>query len=320
MMDAEYLFNNYWSQLYYFENFNHIAMVDRDFNELALSLAFIAAIALSLLDVWATTGLGIAAGTLFQNSAGAWGSAAVGRLLPIFFFSWFPIYNVYGGITPFAMRWHDFTWFAFADGGISTMFRLIEPIHMSHQFQFASVLIAFLAAVHMLLFVGIGSYGLSLLCWREAGSRCDKHELPPFKRTTLNYENTNVIIAAGAAIVFIVLVWIHTRSAVCYVNYYYDGAFLNSIQLILCGAVAATTIRAITAGVQHMHGCITAGIRAVSIHQILRLTIIICNQLRGWVLWAGLFVYVMSGRGNCRVSGSILWRSTLRVSGMAKAT
>lgn len=314
VMTMEYQFNVYWNDIYNIISngavcCNSLHAYDFGFHPLQLPLAFIFGITLSGLEVWATIGIGILTGTWFRNGAIAWVAANTLRALPILIFSWFPTVNSPG--TPYdllVIRWYEYTWFAFVDGGTNAMLRLTIPIYFpyassSQTSYLTRSLLAFLAAVHMLLLYGIGSYSLAYLRLRWLrGASSDENTVSPARKMAIkrpiSVKNLFVASVALGICVLMLLGWGYSSRVTPEIGktFYYNPAFLDRLQVTIGMVVGLTTLYTIITGVRYGHRYrLQSHARSISWHDAVRLSIITFKQLLGWGF--GLAVLFMTAFG-----------------------
>jgi hypothetical protein len=253
-------------------------------------LMFLSVIILSLFEIWATVNVGIFTGTWFKRSTKVWLIAVILRATPVLLFCCFP-QSPYYAVSQnfFSIRWHEFTWFTFADGGTTAILRFACPLYLGVSDQtttshYIHGLLALLAAIQMLLIYGIGSYILVGLRWRWSGAVFDYATQSPVQAVKNKHSLENVGITGIALITIgeILVLWIN-RSPVRYALYdifFYNPVYLYQLQLILQIAISITTVRAIIAGI--VSGRDLANRKMFSVGDIINTGISVCHNLRGW--------------------------------------
>lgn len=305
IMAVDFQFSLNWNHLYF--NQPNIVAYNYGFYPFQFPLAMCFCIVLTIVEVWATTGIGILTGSWLLNSGMAWVTASGLRALPIIIFSWFPTGKSPGPSYDFlVLRWYEYTWFAFADGGTGAMLRLILPVYFpyqGHRIFFERSLLAFLAAFHMLLFFGGLAYFVSHLQWRGwqrifIGKIANQTQNKNLLNRSAKCESLVIITVALAFCMMLVFMWGSIPRATPQFRdiFYYNPVFLSSLYSILCIAIGIATLRAIIAGVRQGNFYKDKYyIKYISINKILRFGLTTCNQLRGWFL--GLAVILMTGFG-----------------------
>lgn len=278
-----------------------------------LPVAFSFIIVLGLLEVWATTGVGILAATWVRPVWFAGIIAIVLRILPILIFTWFPVISMSYPIPIdwLVLRWQEYTWFAFVDGGTTAVLRLTlftlraYPNSFSGEI-FARSTLAFLAASHMLLVYGIGVYILAHLKWRWAGALYGMENrrllfLSKISVSRRRLENLLTICIALAICIAMCIVWRDGKHIISYPKSYtqvdYYLTFLHRMQVILAIAIATTTLRSIYAGVVAGSSLVWHRSQTAqsdrTLYDFMRLSLNLCGQLRGWFF--GLSAIFMTG-------------------------
>jgi hypothetical protein len=300
---ADFQFNLYWNHL---EIIRSIAtcfsfcdpsqVYQRHPLQIPVSFAF--TIILGFCEVWATTGIGILSGSWFRSSAAAWAAALFLRLLPIAIFSWFP--SVASSSSPYdllSVRWEEYTWFAFADGGTGSLLRLTVPNYIAYKIRAVSLtrgFLAFFAAFHLLVSYSASSYFFAKYAWRTKKTQLIKNvRKERFSVTSHNisYENIGIVGIALVSMLYIVVRWLNSPRIIptLRIPFYYNDAILYWLESCLLLAIIATTIRGIFAGVHWLYpnngNCQlerseTRNIFCSSIH--------VSGRLRGWFLGLGL--------------------------------
>lgn len=267
-----------------------------------LPVAFSFIIVLGLLEVWATTGVGILAATWVRPLWFAGIIAIVLRILPIVIFTWFPIISGSGSFDWLVLRWEEYTWFAFVDGGTSAILRLtlLIPYVNLEGYFFARSTLAFLAASHMLLVYGTGAFIFSSLRWRQLGTSSEQENYKPafsfIAISRLHFENSRIITVALGTCVMMFLAWrdgIHLHP-IRGSDFYYNPGFLQWLQVVLWVAIIVTTLRMIHAGIirgrqfsrYSLETKNTSIIAAAFTHQGLN----VFSKLRGWFFALGILL------------------------------
>lgn len=309
VMAADYQFNIYW---------DHVASIARNgelrwaanafdysYHPLQFPLILTFIIVLGLFEVWGAIGVGLLAGTWIRRGLYAAITAIMLRALPILIFTWFP--TIWLSDNPYdwlVLRWQEYTWFAFVDGGMGAVLRLTPPAYWPYRtagYFFARSTLAFLAAVHMLLIYGMGAYILSSLRWRHWGSASEwmdrKPLITPISANMRHSENVLVILAAAVVCVGMCLAWRdgpHIPPALG-ANFRHNPGFLSVLQGVIGIAMGITSLRTIYAGVYagQMQTQITH--RPVTMRDFLSYSKNLCGQLRGWIL--GLGIIIITGYG-----------------------
>jgi hypothetical protein len=296
---AKFELNGYITYLYYFApNSMYCCTSIEAYNSAYLPwqipLAFAFTILLGLFEVWASVGVGLLAGTWFRQVGVAWVAALVLRGLPIALFAWFPTHTVGYSLDWLVVRWYEYSWFAFADGGTTALLRLTLPIYSYTQLGWYLVraLLPFLAAIHMLLVYGVGAYALSYWHWRRLRASVSHTALMVRPPELLRRRETVLVISASLSISMLLLMsWINSDPIPpnLYLWFYSNPNLLDGLQVVMGAVIATTALRAIIAGVADAH------------HNTIRPTamldrgLAVCRQLRGW--WLGLGIVLMTGFG-----------------------
>jgi hypothetical protein len=298
LITADYQLNLYWS------NFTGMATgrsslwppaLDFFYFPWQLPTALTLLILLGLLEMWATVGVGLWCGTITRSPLNAWLLALMIRGIPIGLFAFFPHIRNGNGYDYLVVRWVEYTWFAFVDGGLTGAFRLTQPILPywgSHNIIDRGML-AFLAAWHMLLLYLLVAYLGQWLAWRRAGaiSRADastRLHLPVPPTTWLSRIETVAIHLAWAALA-ITLPQIWFASERVYLSAYdpmrLHRDYIASFDALMRAATLLTVMRGIVAGVHYIHQYMPNNLRMSA---ALRVIWILCGRLRAY--WFGLSV------------------------------
>jgi hypothetical protein len=295
LMVADAQFSMYWF------NFPYIGSYTFDFFYVLgqLPTAFVILILLGIVEMWATIGVGLLCGTLTCNPLIAWLLAIALRGLPIGLFVWFPSIEIEGYIRAFdylRLRWMEYTWFAFVDGGLTGALRLTQPI-ISYWWGSHTVVnrgfLAFLAAWHMLLLYIIVAYAGLQLYWHRAGVilRADastRLHLPVPPTTWLNRIET-VAIHLTWAVLAITLPQIWFASERVYLSasdpmtLHLD--YISSFDALMRAATLLIVGRGTFAGVRYVHHY---GPDGLGVGDALRIIWKLCGKLRAY--WFGLSV------------------------------
>lgn len=125
-------------------------------------------VAISLLEIMASTATGIMGGLLLKKAAG-FTCAIVCRLIPVLVFSFFPDFlNARGDIW---WRWHEYTWFSLADGGSTAIMRsgYYARGYADAYGITSAILLAFWAAIVMYIAYLVLAYLVSNFLLRRQG-------------------------------------------------------------------------------------------------------------------------------------------------------
>ena len=304
LMLAEYQFNVYWNHLFDIASSGAVCCnsqraFDYGFAPAQLPLALIFAIVLGLLEVGATTGIGLLMGSRIRSSASAWAAAIGLRALPILIFTGFPLISGTSSYDLLAVRWYEYTWFAFADGGTGALLRLTLPMRLPYSLNGWAVtrgLLAFLAAAHMLLIAGLGTHALMTRRWRRLREAVPIRKRPP--RRPSSSGNVAIVGMALAICIWLPIAWSQRAGgfpATVGSSFFYDPAFLGWLEDSLWIAIGVTTLAAILAGVRRGRAIRARGTAPAALPDLLREGAVVFRGLRGW--WLGLGFLLMTAYG-----------------------
>jgi hypothetical protein len=298
LMTADYQFNLYWSNLDSVARGGDVWPPALEFfhQPWQLPTTLIALIILGLVEVWATVGVGLLCGTCVRSPLNAWLLGLMIRGIPIGLFAFFPhIQNYNNAFDDLTVRWMEYTWFAFVDGGLTGAFRLIRPVLPywgSHQIVNRGLL-AFLAAWHMLLLYLLAAYIGQWLAWRRAGAIAQpddstRRQLPIQPTTWINRTETVAIHLIWAALCIVLpQTWITTErvylSATDPMRLHQD--YIVSFDALVWAGTFLLVGRGIFAGVHYVHRYTPDGL---GVADALRVTWRLCSRLRAY--WFGLSV------------------------------
>jgi hypothetical protein len=131
-------------------------------------LSIISAILLSILEVLASTAVGIACSILFHGNVLSFTGFFV-RFFPIVVFTlWpssYPEYSIFYGAN-WAIRWFDYTWFSLADGGTTAILRMVVAPGFFYQRDATSIPSALFAGFGLLGLLVIGSIAVGWIALR----------------------------------------------------------------------------------------------------------------------------------------------------------
>ncbi len=298
VMAAEYQLNIYWSDLARLTGVinyccGNLFSIDFTFHGFQFPLAFAFAIFFTLLEVWVSTGLGLVMGLHFKHSGIAWASAVLVRALPMFLFSGFPLISSSAGAFDFvSLRWLEYTWFAFVDGGTTAVLRSSIPLSIRGSLmKLARIWLAFFAAFHMLMGYGVIAYLSARGYLMKSGvflERFPRDVKLENKKRRFYRETLGVILAALISSVGLLWIWVSgTRvTPLLGITMNYNFVLLSGLRQFLLVVFSLTTVRSLIAGVQSGHDSRNF---QLSLQDLFRRTLSLCRKLRGW-LWGLAFI------------------------------
>jgi len=203
LMVVEAQFGLYWGlvsdAVQYGFNFTHYSNIQRTYTpgQVPLTLAII--ITLVLIEVWTMIGIGMAVSVWLKHPTLSWVFALFLRLLPIVTFVYFPAETRFG-ISTIDMpesRYGFTTWFALADGAMTSVLRFSMPWIFDSQMDGAHLLwrawLGLFAVLFMLLGYALLAYIATRLWMKRVGASVgsypEQETLKAFGKTKYLHEN-----------------------------------------------------------------------------------------------------------------------------------